>query len=81
MMDIANVQAIQDWKPPSKVPDLRSFLGLVNYYRHFIKSYSTIAAPLTDLLKKNKEWSWSEECKATFDALKQAVSVGQSWHY
>ena len=74
MMDPAKVQAIQEWQPPSKVPELRSFLGLVNYYRRFIKGYSAIAAPLTDLLKKNKAWCWSDECQTAFEALKQAVS-------
>ena len=42
MMDPAKVQAIQDWLPPSKVPEMRLFLSLVNYYRCFIKGYSAI---------------------------------------
>ncbi|KAL5733419.1 hypothetical protein ACOSQ2_033111 [Xanthoceras sorbifolium] len=54
MMDEAKIKAICEWDPPTKVPELRSFLGLVNYYRRFIKGYSARAAPLTDLLKKNK---------------------------
>ena len=54
MMDGSKVKAIQEWDPPTKVPQLRSFLGLVNYYWQFIKGYSTRATPLTDLLKKNK---------------------------
>ena len=61
-MDLAKVQAIQDWEPPRKVIELRSFLGLVNYYRRFIKGYSSIAAPLTNLLKKNRPWDWDEKC-------------------
>ena len=74
MMDPAKVQAIQEWKPPTKVPELRSFLGLVNYYRRFIKGYSAIASPLTDLLKKNRTWQWTQECQSAFEKLKQAVS-------
>ncbi|KAL6347184.1 hypothetical protein AAG906_012765 [Vitis piasezkii] len=54
MMDDSKVNAIQEWDPPTKVPQLRSFFGLVNYYCRFIKGYSARAAPLTDLLKKNK---------------------------
>ncbi|GJZ49134.1 putative nucleotidyltransferase, ribonuclease H [Tanacetum coccineum] len=67
MMDGAKIKAIQDWEPPTNVMELRSFLGLVNYYRRFIMGYSTIASPLTDLLKKNKAWIWDEECQAAFE--------------
>ena len=54
MMENAKVKAILEWEPPTKVPKLRSFFGLVNYYHCLIKGYSAKAAPLTDLLKKNK---------------------------
>ena len=56
MMDDGKVKAIQEWDPPTKVPQLRSFLGLFNYYRHVIKDYSAKATLLTDFLKKNKVW-------------------------
>ncbi|KAG9450478.1 hypothetical protein H6P81_010443 [Aristolochia fimbriata] len=68
-MDKAKIQAIADWIEPTKVADLRSFLGLVNYYRRFIKSFSAKAAPLTDLLKKNEKWCWK-----AFDDLKRAAT-------
>ena len=45
-MDPKKIQAIIEWEPPTKVSELRSFLGLVNYYRHFIPDYSKKAAPL-----------------------------------
>ncbi|GJT43631.1 putative nucleotidyltransferase, ribonuclease H [Tanacetum coccineum] len=61
------------WEPPTKVTELRSFLGLVDYYRRFIMGYSAIASPLTDLLKKNQAWIWDEECQAEFESLKKAV--------
>lgn len=48
------VKAIEEWDPPSKVYKLRSFLGLVNHYRRFIQDFSSRAAPLTNLLKKNR---------------------------
>ena len=56
MMDDNKVKAIQEWDPPTKVPRLRSFLGLVNYYQWFIKGYSSRIAPLINLHKKNKAW-------------------------
>ncbi|XP_055814145.1 uncharacterized protein LOC129883530 [Solanum dulcamara] len=73
-MDEAKVRAIKEWKAPTKVTKLRSFLGLANYYRRFISAYSAKSAPLTELLKKNKPWVWSEECKGTFEDLKAAVT-------
>ncbi|CAM8951311.1 unnamed protein product [Rhodiola kirilowii] len=73
MMEDCKIQAIQNWKPPTKVPEMRSFLGLVNYYRRFIKGYSARAAPLTDLLKKAKAWVWTKQCQEAFDSLKKAI--------
>ncbi|KAL0293695.1 UNVERIFIED_CONTAM: Retrovirus-related Pol polyprotein from transposon [Sesamum calycinum] len=67
-MDKSKVQAIQDWEPPRKVSEQRSFLGLVNYYRRFIKGYSSMAAPLTDLLKKNRAWVWDARCQDAFES-------------
>lgn len=74
-MDEKKVKAILDWSAPTKVTELRSFLGLANYYRKFIKGYSKKVSPLTDLLKKDKQWVWSEECQQAFEMLKQAVST------
>ncbi|KAL0454954.1 UNVERIFIED_CONTAM: Retrovirus-related Pol polyprotein from transposon.6 [Sesamum latifolium] len=56
-MDPEKVQAIEEWQPPSDVHNLRSFLSLANYYRHFVKSYFEIARPMTDLLKKTETWN------------------------
>ncbi|XP_016165032.1 uncharacterized protein LOC107607616 [Arachis ipaensis] len=75
-MDQGKVKAIKEWEPPNKVSELRSFLGLANYYQRFIKGYSTKAAPLTDLLKKNHSWEWSKECQKAFDELKAAITEG-----
>ena len=74
MMENSKVKAILEWEPPTKVPELRSFLGLVNYYCRFIKGYSAKAAPLTNLLKKNRAWHWSEDCQHAFEELKKAIS-------
>lgn len=73
-MDERKVQAIIEWTAPTKVAELRSFLGLANYYRKFIKGYSKKVAPLTDLLKKDCKWDWSVGCQEAFDNLKVAVS-------
>ncbi|KAL0295732.1 UNVERIFIED_CONTAM: Retrovirus-related Pol polyprotein from transposon.6 [Sesamum calycinum] len=53
-MDPKKVQAIEEWRPSSDVHNLCAFLWLANYYRHFVKGYSEIARPMTDLLKKRR---------------------------
>ncbi|KAL0412938.1 UNVERIFIED_CONTAM: Transposon Tf2-12 polyprotein [Sesamum radiatum] len=69
-MDPKKVLAIEEWQPPSDVHDLRSFLGLANYYRRFVKDYSEIARPVKDLLKKTETWNWTPQCQVSFDNLK-----------
>ena len=73
------IRAIEERQAPTKVSKLRSFLGLVNYYRRFIVSYSKRAAQLKNILKKDVRYGpimalhWSEECQRAFEDLKQAV--------
>ncbi|KAI3412628.1 Hydrolase_4 domain-containing protein [Psidium guajava] len=73
-MDPAKIESIVGWEPPTKVTELRSFLGLTNYYRRFVKGYSSITAPLTDMLKKDKTWEWTERCQGAFERLKKAMT-------
>ncbi|XP_025628112.1 uncharacterized protein [Arachis hypogaea] len=74
LMESTKVQAIQDWPQPSSVKQLRAFLGLMGYYRHFIKGYATLVAPLTDLLKKDT-FVWSDQAMLAFHQLQQAIST------
>jgi hypothetical protein len=55
------------------VHDVRSFLGLVNYFRKFIQHYSEIAVPLTNLTKKSHSWVWTGRCQDPFELLKQKL--------
>ena len=72
-MDDNKMQVIQERDPPTKVPQLKSFLDLVNYYQRFIKGYSTEVASLTNLLKKNKAWAWDKKWQQAFEDLKNVV--------
>ena len=54
------VQAIQDAPQPENVSQLKSYLGLLSYYRKFIPNLSTLLTPLYALLKKDVPWSWQE---------------------
>ena len=51
-VDPTKVEAIMNWKPPRNVIEVRSFLGLVGYYRRFARGFSVVASPLTKLLRK-----------------------------
>jgi len=55
-VDPGKVATVQDWPTPKNVTDVRSFLGLAGYYRKFIQDFSKIAAPLTQLTKKNQSF-------------------------
>ena len=50
------VQAVAEWLVPKTVKDVQSFLGLASYYRRFIKDFSKIAKPLTELTKDKSIW-------------------------
>ncbi|GBG73396.1 hypothetical protein CBR_g16111 [Chara braunii] len=68
------VASIRDWRRPQTVTEVRSFLGMTGYYRPFVKDYSTIASPLTDLTRLDTPWEWTEECEAAFRKLKYALT-------
>ena len=61
---------IIEWKPLRNVTEVRSFLGLVGYYRRFVKGFLMTAALITRLLQKNMRSKWSEKCQASFEKLK-----------
>ncbi|GBG74376.1 hypothetical protein CBR_g18787 [Chara braunii] len=69
----AKVASIRDWPRPQTVTEVRSFLGICGYYRNFVKNYSTVASPLTDLTRLDTAWEWSDECEAAFKRLKHAL--------
>ena len=68
------VEAISKLKPPRTPKEVRAFLGMTGWYRRFIKDYATIAAPLSDNLRKGpKKFILSEESKIAFEKLKLAL--------
>ena len=70
---ISKVRAILDWPTPESVSDIRSFLGLASFYRKFIRWFSEIAAPLTNLTKKNQSFVWTAMEDTAFNRLKKAM--------
>lgn len=82
--DPDKIEKIKNWPRPSNSDELRSFVAFTGYYRRFVKDFSKITKPLTDLLpptttKKNakiktKEWRWEEAQEETFNKLKDILS-------
>jgi hypothetical protein len=58
-VDPSKTAAINDWLPPTNLKEVQQFLGLCNYYRRFIRHFSTVALPLTSLTRKSNEFVWS----------------------
>ena len=73
-VDPAKIEAMQHWPKPSTLKALRGFLGLTGYYRMFVKDYGKIAAPLTQMLRKDA-FSWSPAAELAFETLKEALST------
>jgi hypothetical protein len=72
-VDPAKVKEIMEWRVPTTVTEIRSFLGLAGYYRRFIEGLSKIAKPMTSLLEKGREFKWDEKCQESFDQLKERL--------
>ena len=67
------IRAIRDWPEPRNVTKPRGFIGICTYYRKFVKSFSQLAAPLTDLTRKGA-FSWLDTAQRAFDRLKEVMS-------
>ncbi|KAK9702317.1 RNase H-like domain found in reverse transcriptase [Popillia japonica] len=71
-IDKERLEEIKGYRRPHNLKTLRGFLGILNYYKKFVTNLSEKAAPLYELLKKGKRWSWGEKEKNAFESLKQS---------
>ena len=74
-MDPSKVKDVLDWLAPTTVYQIRSFLGIAGYYRRFIEGFSKIAKTMTELLKKDKKFEWTEDCEKSFNELKIRLTL------
>jgi hypothetical protein len=74
-MDPVKIAGIKNWPTPTKVKDVRSFLGFCNFYRPFIQGFAHLARPLNELTRKDAEWSWEDRQQKAFDELKKRVTT------
>jgi len=69
-MQKEKVEGVLNWPTPRNIKEVQKFLGLVNYYRRFIKNFARIAAPLHVLVRKEQKWKWEPEQEEAFGKLK-----------
>jgi hypothetical protein len=74
-MDPEKVKAITEWAAPTLVKAVWSFLGFANFYRQFIRNYSSIAALLTELTQKDTGFRWTEAANKAFTNLKRLFTT------
>jgi hypothetical protein len=72
-VDPKKIQSIMDWEAPTTQTEVRSFLGLAGYYRKYVEGFSSIARPMTQLLKKDKKFEWTPKCEECFQELKKRL--------
>ncbi|KAK3518108.1 hypothetical protein QTP70_033325, partial [Hemibagrus guttatus] len=75
-MDVVKVQAVTEWPAPTSVRELQRFLGFANFYRRFIRNYSSVAGSLTSLLRgKPKKLTWTDPARSAFQQLKNCFTT------
>ncbi|KAL5563313.1 hypothetical protein UlMin_033060 [Ulmus minor] len=73
-VDQVKIEAVSQWSTPTNVTEIRSFLGLAGYYRRFVEGFSTFAAPITALTKKDRKFEWKDKCEQSFRELKRRLT-------
>ena len=73
-MSERKVEAVKKWEVPKSVKDIQRFLGFANFYRRFIKGFSGICRPITNLLRKETKFKWKTEATKAFTELKEAFT-------
>ena len=62
-VDLSKVEAVSQWKQPRNLTEVRSLLGLAEYYRRFVDGFLKIAASMTTLTRKNVKFKWTDACE------------------
>ena len=79
VIDLVKIENMVHWPKPKNVKALKGFLGLIEYYRRFVRDYGKINRPLIDMLKRNS-FQWTEKWEHPFRQLKKAMITTQCWN-
>ena len=71
--DPEKVKAIKEWPQPKDLHELRSFYGLCSYYRKFVQDFAKIAAPMTNLMRAETKFQWTQPCEEAFEEMKRRL--------
>ncbi|KAL0192337.1 hypothetical protein M9458_010633, partial [Cirrhinus mrigala] len=81
-MDDSKVRAVVDWPQPTTVKELQRFLGFANFYRRFIRNFSSISTPLTSMIKGGRQrLSWTPLAISAFQELKHRFTTAPILHH
>ena len=73
-VDLEKVEAVMSWERQKLVFEIRTFLGLIGYYRRFIKDFSRLFAPMMRLTRKEVKFEWNDFCERAFQELKRRLT-------
>lgn len=77
--DEGKVKAILKSPRPKNITEVRTFIGMVNYYSKFISNFSEKLRPLYGLIRKDSKFNWSESCEGSFEQIKKEVASDNRW--
>lgn len=73
-MDPMKFECVKSLKTPKFIKDIQASLGFANFYRRFVKLFSALARPLTELTRKETHWIWSTDCQKAFSSIETAFT-------
>jgi len=74
-VDPTKIETVVKWEKPQTVTEVRSFMGLVGYYKQFVEGFSKLLSPLTQLTRKDQPFSWTNECEVDFEDMKRRLTT------
>ena len=74
-VDPSKIETVVKWERPQTITEVRSFLGLIGYYRRFVEGFSKMVSPLTQLTSRDQPFSWTDECEVYFEDMKRRLTT------